>query len=214
LSNTNDSKAAERKAKEVMRSAYRDPIVWATIGIFVATAVSVGVGIAQWRALHNTDTSIGKQLKVMQNQLTAFIDADRPWVGIETIDITPLEAEKPFHAVIKFKNFGRSPAIRFQAYFEYGLRKPDAPALEIPNAIPANAAISTLMPNGTVTKEITTGDAPSKEFLELIRAGERILWLVSRVEYFDQLKRPHFTTDRGRYVPIGNSVAVIDGEAN
>ena len=40
-----------------------------TFAIFLATAVAVGVGIAQWRALHSTDQAIHGQLAAMEAQL-------------------------------------------------------------------------------------------------------------------------------------------------
>jgi hypothetical protein len=64
----------ERKAPKTGWS--RDPIVWATIVIAIATVVSVAVGIAQWCALTRTDKSIAKQAE-------AALSAERPILAYE-----------------------------------------------------------------------------------------------------------------------------------
>jgi hypothetical protein len=84
--NTNNPELAQKATTQQKKSSLRDPIVWATVGIFVATAVNVGVGIAQWNILSRTDkatrdlanaalnqaNAAGKQVTVMQGQLDAM----------------------------------------------------------------------------------------------------------------------------------------------
>jgi hypothetical protein len=74
-----NSKVAQNTEAQPKKSTFRDPIVWATVGIFAATAVSVGVGLAQWRALSNTDTATRdlaaaalKQAEAAERQVTAM----------------------------------------------------------------------------------------------------------------------------------------------
>lgn len=77
--NANNSESSKQATAQQKKSSLRDPIVWATVGIFVATAVNVGVGIAQWNALSNTDKATRdlaaaalKQAEAANKQVTAM----------------------------------------------------------------------------------------------------------------------------------------------
>jgi hypothetical protein len=56
--NSNNTERAQQDAKEKKKGALRDPIVWATIGIFLATAAAVGVGALQYLTLEKTDETL------------------------------------------------------------------------------------------------------------------------------------------------------------
>lgn len=90
-----------------------------TFAIFLATAVAVGVGIAQWHALRSTDKAThiaavaAKQSAEIANQ--TLHAAQRPWLSFEDVKIAgPLTFDEiGGHLPIKFtvKNSGTSPAV-------------------------------------------------------------------------------------------------------
>jgi hypothetical protein len=80
----------------------------ATWFIALFTAVAVGVGYFQWKALHSTDDKVGKQL--------ALMEADqRPWISIEAQIAGPISFSSfgaQLTSKITIKNVGKSPAFK------------------------------------------------------------------------------------------------------
>jgi hypothetical protein len=74
-----------------------------TFAIFLATAVMVGVGFAQWSALTSTDERIGEQVKILQRELRAWVAA---------IEVRPENGPIPWipwRISIDYHNPGKTP---------------------------------------------------------------------------------------------------------
>lgn len=115
--NTTNSQTTKTTTEQKTRP-FREPIIWATIGIFVATAVSVVVGIAQWRALSNTDEATrvaaeaAKQAAEIANR--TLIASQRGWIFLKRIWISsPLTFDKngaSTTVAFEISNVGQIPA--------------------------------------------------------------------------------------------------------
>jgi hypothetical protein len=57
----------------------------ATWFIALFSAVTIGVGLKQWQALHDTDKRIGEQVEAMGRQLTLMESDQRPWIKVSDV---------------------------------------------------------------------------------------------------------------------------------
>jgi hypothetical protein len=106
--------AEKKKESRQDRAARRT--TYATIAIAVFTAVTTVVSGLQWTALHSTDSNIAGQLTVMRGQLDEIRTERRPWVSIDTIEISePLSFDSGKGASMRvnyvLRNTGKTPAV-------------------------------------------------------------------------------------------------------
>src|SRR6478672_4964301 len=47
----------------------------------------------------------------------AAVTAQRPWVGVDSVETTPLEVKKAFVIKAALRNSGHSPALQWRAFF-------------------------------------------------------------------------------------------------
>lgn len=176
-----------------------------TVGIFTVALALVALGSALISYF---------QLSAMKGQLTAFIDSDRPWVGIDQVNLDPLAVGKPVHIVITYKNFGRSPATHMRSLVAFTVRGADEAPLETVPAVPPEGSIIILMPNAIMLKNFTSTDTTDNVLFDLIYAGQKIIWIGIRIEYTDQVGRWHSTISRNKYLPKTNELFAVDGSAD
>jgi hypothetical protein len=96
-----------------------------TFAIFLATAVAVGVGIAQWRVLSGQLSEMKSSSEQVERSITASNriadetktanalthESNRPWIGAVTVTVDPpIVAMKPAKINLTFSNAGKSPA--------------------------------------------------------------------------------------------------------
>jgi hypothetical protein len=97
-----------------------------TFAIFLATAVAVGVGIAQWRVLSGQLSEMKSSSEQIERSITASNriadeskkanaltgEANRPWMGAAGIIVAPSIYEgKPFTVTMAANNAGKTPAL-------------------------------------------------------------------------------------------------------
>jgi hypothetical protein len=105
--NPSNPEGMQESTAQQKKSAFRDPIVWATIGIFLATAASVGVGVLQWHTLDKTD----KTLKAEQRPWVYF----EPKFGFRTASDLTFDADGGhMQVIVDIVNTGHSPATYVQ----------------------------------------------------------------------------------------------------
>jgi hypothetical protein len=205
--NPNDSEPGKKNTAQQKKSAFCDPIVWATIGIFVATAVSVGVGIAQWSALRSTDeatrliAAAAKQsaevadLTVKQMEATAERQL-RAYVFVIETKILAFEVGKIIDIELTVKNTGQTPA--------YDLTTTSIPQINsypTPIGLPElnwNGEMSNVNmgPNTIIYPRSITKEVLSQEWLDAIKGGNSAYYLVGEIKYFDAFKRDRSTQFR------------------
>jgi hypothetical protein len=88
--NSYDSKPTQQGAAQKKKSAFCEPVVWATIGIFLATAASVGVLYLQRQTLEKTDETFraGTRAFVISYELAVtpvFVNNDIPYWKVAPI---------------------------------------------------------------------------------------------------------------------------------
>jgi hypothetical protein len=110
LANTNNPKRPQDKTQQQKRSALRDPIVWATIGIFLATAAAVGVAILQWLTLEKTDGTLKDTLATNKEIQRAFMYVKDVWWRP-----LPERSPKDWWALPNWENMGITP-IKYGAF--------------------------------------------------------------------------------------------------
>src|SRR5262249_20100443 len=121
----------------------------------------------------------------------AMIDNERPWIGVDTVYTKKLEPGPVIQeAFVRIKNTGKTPALRMRVAFKGSVlpkgTAPGAPdiASEPPKPLSPDTEVF-YYPFG----DFVLSDADSQE----ITAGNRVVWIVGRVEYFDGSNRPHHT---------------------
>lgn len=147
-----------------------------TFAIFLATAVAVVIGAAQWRALKSTDAAIHRQL--------SLIEADqRPWVGIQKFEFSKLEPNESI--TVTFKNFGKSPALAWDAQLNRELSV--AQDGTIPQGgLPKLPEYAVLMPNqefSVVSKLPKERMTPA--FVKTLIVGKTVIYAFGRTDYTD-----------------------------
>ena len=99
----------------------------ATVAIAIFTVVAVVVGGLQWRALHDTDEKIGKQIVALNRQLDLMEADQRPYLGItENLKFPEFRPQPSNESYIvwtwEFGNFGKGLAknISYDQYIKVG----------------------------------------------------------------------------------------------
>jgi hypothetical protein len=101
---SSDSKHAKHDTEIRKKKALRDPIVWFTGLLFIATACSVVVLALQWRTLEKTDRTLNATL----------IATTRPWIEPDKIAVRDFEITQSYELIanidVSYLNVGHSPA--------------------------------------------------------------------------------------------------------
>jgi hypothetical protein len=113
---SSDTEHAKPRPEQKQKSAFRDPIVGFTGGLFVVTAFSVVVLFLQWQTLEKTD----RTLKINQ----------RPWINITDIDVKDIcldtnGARVPIELTLT--NTGHMPALNLTLWNTPSVRLNGAP---------------------------------------------------------------------------------------
>ena len=129
-----------------------------------------------------------------------LLSLDRPWVGVDSVSVTPLLPNREFNIKASIRNGGRSPAIGMRMTFSTAT--PAANEIAVPNIEECDKCLrSILLPNALITQEVTIdGDVFSAAKINRIKSGADTILLFGRIDYTDSAENHHTTTVCMAYV--------------
>jgi len=132
--------------------------------------------------------------------------ADRPWVGVDTIETAPFANGGQPITTVHIVNSGRLPAYDLRSNTVGSLRAVATAPPQVPAQKGPLATTGLLMPNtgGKLTFFANTRALTADEAAN-VKKGQYVLWLAGRLDYKDGAGRAHLTTFRYRYDPALNS---------
>jgi hypothetical protein len=139
----------ESRAIIMLKNWFRDPITGSTVMIAFATVVNLLISGFLWRA---TKEAVDVSKRSVEISRKVFEAANRPYVGVENLEVQRNEATKNLRIRTTFKNFGSIPAYETM---------PSADVL-LDNAVQESKDLSkplTLMPGGpsiSLTVDLST----------------------------------------------------------
>jgi hypothetical protein len=132
--------------------------------------------------------------------------ADRPWVGVDTIETAQFANGGQPITTVHIVNSGRQPAYDLRSNTVGSLRAVATAPPQVPAQKGPLATTGMLMPNtgGKLTffgntRALTADEAAN------VKKGQYVLWLAGRLDYKDAAGHAHVTTFRYRYDPTLNS---------
>jgi hypothetical protein len=157
--------------------------------------------------MQDLSSKIEKSLNVVNTQSAttsesakSLLSLDRPWVGVDSVSVTPLLSNREFTIKASIRNGGRSPAIGMRMTFSTAT--PAANEIAVPNIEECDKCLrSTLLPNALITQEVTIdGDVFSAAKINRIKSGADTILLFGRIDYTDSTENHHTTTVCMAYV--------------
>jgi hypothetical protein len=145
--------------------------------------------------------------EVLDASLKASRLDQRAWVGVKSIEMSPMEAGKPLKMEIKFSNSGKTFALDVR---HTGiLRLSDKPLDDVapedrenlekqPKQVPT---LVTLAPNGESLIPCVSLAPLTDEMIAAINTGKVHVYLVGEISYTDVFKQWHTTRFFQHYVP-------------
>ncbi len=132
--------------------------------------------------------------------------ADRPWVGVDTIETAQFANGGQPITTVHIVNSGHQPAYDLRSNTVGSLRAVATAPPQVPAQKGPLATTGMLMPNtgGKLTffgntRALTADEAAN------VKNGKYVLWLAGRLDYKDAAGHAHLTTFRYRYDPALNS---------
>jgi hypothetical protein len=129
-----------------------------------------------------------------------LLSLDRPWVGVDSVSVTPLLPNRTFTIKANIRNSGRSPAIGMRMAFSTAT--PLTKEFTAPNIEECGDCVrSILLPNASTTQDVTIdGDVFSAAKISRIMSGDDTILLFGRIDYTDSAENHHTTTVCMAYV--------------
>jgi hypothetical protein len=130
-----------------------------------------------------------------------LLTLDRPWVGTDSISVTPLRAARDLTIKANIRNGGRSPAINVRMNFRAAT--PAAKASPVGDIEECDScARSILLPNASTSYEVTIdGSVLSADEVKRITNGTDTILLYGRIDYTNPTESHHTTMVCMTYVP-------------
>lgn len=147
---------------------------------------------------------------------TVANDPNRPWLGVDHIDLQPLQVGSSLRATVFFINTGRSAALNARVYVASSTVPRGGlppPPMTIMPAAQARAAV--IVPN--VPMRVVAFDDPQFDLrlqgdVDAIKSGALTPWIVARVEYTDSTGAAYYTMFRATLdLGVGNYVVAPGG---
>jgi hypothetical protein len=190
--NPGDPAVAQSATTEQKKSSLRDPIVWATVGMFVATAVSAGVGIAQWHALSSTDeathiaaNAAKKSADAALQQSNTLVTSQRPWIDIVDIKIANdiIFDANGARITVQFKlvNTGQTPGMRVEPQFNPILLKTGGVKNDFDNIQSSGVFGDVVFPGNDTAERTMAAYIPRADVDSVEKGKGRIFDLMARV---------------------------------
>ncbi len=128
-------------------------------------------------------------------------NSNRPWIGIDRIDLLPLAVGSSLRAEVYFFNTGNRPALNVRAHVQATTvprgGEPPEPLTSLP--LPDNPT-AVIMPTRSLRIIAFNDDQFALKLpgdVELIKSGALTPWITARVEYSDSYGGSYYTMFRG-----------------
>jgi hypothetical protein len=175
---------------------------WLMMFTGVLAFATIGLGVATI-GLYLTGE---KQAKAATVTADAVIDNERPWVGPITTSSQQIAPGQFISATVVIQNSGQTPALEMRAAFK-GSIKLKADSADQPDI--AHAPPKALFPNvPDWYYPFSKSQILSRTDFDAICNGDKIAWILGKIEYLDNRRRPRYTNictrwdqSRGVFVP-------------
>jgi len=197
----------ERQTEKKWEWGHADPgVTFVTFCLVLVAGVQAALFIIQLRYMRTglRDAEIAAKAATMT--ANAVVDNERPWVGPITTSSKQITPGQFIDATVVIQNSGHTPALDMRAAFKGSIKSktvsPDEPDI-------ARAPPKALFPNVPdwyypFSKNLIL----SREDFDAIRDGDKIVWIIGRIEYLDNRRGHRYTNictrwdqSRGVFVP-------------
>jgi hypothetical protein len=152
-------------------------------------------------ALIETMHAIAQQIGQSREAMDRLSNADRPWLGIESVSTGSLQADAKLPVIARVRNAGRTPAmdVMISLTTMTASAPTDAGAgSEVCKACPRTF----VLPNATVNNDVSVESSVlTGPRVIRLKTGEETLWLIGRIDYTDPAAHPHTTRVCMVYAP-------------
>lgn len=119
--------------------------------------------------------------------------ATRPWVGVEAVEASPIQANEPLTMEVRVRNSGRTPSTDVQGLFLVYISPLDNPPALLADQCPS-CVRSVVLPNGVVSYKLSVrGSVMTADQVQRIKDGKDTMWIVGRLDYHDGEGEAHTT---------------------
>jgi hypothetical protein len=154
-------------------------MILATIVIAAATVVNMVVSVKQWGVANDS-------LQLLKSQ-------QRPWVGVESVNLGDATPPNVPSWNVNFKNFGPLPAPTTKITSAFFLAASFENVKKRMETIPMSTVSAPTLP-GQQHQQIERGIQPmSANQWELFNTGTETLYILGRIDYTDTSNEPHVT---------------------
>jgi hypothetical protein len=136
----------------------------------------------------------------------AVVDSERPWVGPITTSSQQIAPGQFIHATVVIVNSGQTPALEMRAAFKGSIKSKTDSADQPDMAQTPPKALFPHVPDWyyPFSKSLILSQAD----FDAICDGDKIAWILGKIEYLDNRRRPRYTNictrwdqSRGVFVP-------------
>jgi hypothetical protein len=123
----------------------------------------------------------------------SMTSATRPWVGVEAVEASTIQANQPLTMEVRVRNSGRTPSTDVQGLFLVYISPLDNPPALLADQCPS-CVRSVLLPNGVVSYKLSVrGSVMTADQVQRIKDGKDTMWIVGRLDYHDGEGEAHTT---------------------
>jgi hypothetical protein len=123
----------------------------------------------------------------------SMTSATRPWVGVEAVEASTIQANQSLTMEVRVRNSGRTPSTDVQGLFLVYISPLDNPPALLADQCPS-CVRSVVLPNGVVSYKLSVrGSVMSADQVQRIKDGKDTMWIVGRLDYHDGEGEAHTT---------------------
>lgn len=190
----------------------RNPGLRPLIAVIVILGL-IGAGLMAWQLnvlqsqMADLHTAIAQNEKIadatsrlsdaatQSNELAtqSMTGATRPWVGVEAVEASTIQANQPLTMEVRVRNSGRTPSTDVQGLFLVYISPLDNPPALLADQCPS-CVRSVVLPNGVVSYKLSVrGSVMTADQVQRIKDGKDTMWIVGRLDYHDGEGEAHTT---------------------
>ena len=144
----------------------------------------------------------------------ALATTTRPWIGVDTVEVGPIQPSQPLNIEVRVRNSGRTPSTDVQGLFLVYISPIDNPPALLTD--PCTSCVrSVLLPNGVVSYRLSVRESVmTPDGVQRIKDGKDTMWIVGRLDYHDGEGEFHTTKSCLFYRSTGIASFTACGEGN